>query len=171
LKDVHERLLFEMMSNSRRSDRDLARTLRVSQPTITRTRRWLEMNGFIMEYTLIPHFGKAGFELMAFTFIKMHVNGGKAGYEELKNRVQAFFDDHPNLLMACRGEGMNCDGIIVSLHRNFVEFTEYVRELKMDVSDAEVVGSFLASLEEANKLRCLTLKRLKFHAKTEAKTV
>jgi hypothetical protein len=42
----------------------------------------------------------------------------------------------------------------------------------MEVSDAEVIGSFLASFEETNRLRCLTPKRPKeFHAKTEAKTV
>ena len=34
-------LLFELLRNSNRSDRDLAKTIGVSQPTVTRTRRKL----------------------------------------------------------------------------------------------------------------------------------
>jgi len=37
-KDIEMRLLSELMKNSHRSDRELARTLKTSQPTVTRTR-------------------------------------------------------------------------------------------------------------------------------------
>jgi len=164
MKDVHRHLLFEMMSNSRRSDRELARALHTSQPTITRARRWLETNGYVLEYTLIPHFGKAGFELVAFCFIKLHINGSRGRPEDARNRLQAFFGSHPNVVLSCRGEGMGCDGIVMSFHKSYVEFTGYLRELKTEAEDIEVVGSFLASLDELNKLRCLTLKCLKDYA-------
>jgi len=58
------------MKGSKRSDRELAKVLRVSQPTITRMRRKLEENA-IAEYTIIPNWDALGFELMAVTFVDM----------------------------------------------------------------------------------------------------
>jgi len=43
------RLLFALIKGARRSDRELARTLRISQPTITRKRTQLEKEGYIRE--------------------------------------------------------------------------------------------------------------------------
>ena len=42
MEEICEKLLFEMMSNSRRSDKELENALNVSQATVTRARRWLE---------------------------------------------------------------------------------------------------------------------------------
>jgi DNA-binding Lrp family transcriptional regulator len=42
MKDIERRLISELMKNSRRSDRELAKALGTSQPTITRTRGKLE---------------------------------------------------------------------------------------------------------------------------------
>jgi DNA-binding Lrp family transcriptional regulator len=48
------------MKNSRKSDRQLARAIGTSQPTVTRIRSRLEKEGYIKEYTMIPDFGKLG---------------------------------------------------------------------------------------------------------------
>jgi DNA-binding Lrp family transcriptional regulator len=40
------------MKNSRRSDRELALVLGISQPTVTRLRTRLEKEGIIKEYTM-----------------------------------------------------------------------------------------------------------------------
>ena len=42
LKPIDYKLLFELMKNSHRSDRQLAKALGVSQPTVTRRRAMLE---------------------------------------------------------------------------------------------------------------------------------
>jgi len=47
-------LLYELMKNSKRSDRELAKVVGVSQPTITRTRKNLEKTEYIHEYTIMP---------------------------------------------------------------------------------------------------------------------
>jgi DNA-binding Lrp family transcriptional regulator len=49
MKDIERRLISELMKNSRRSDRELAKALGTSQPTITRGK--LEREGIIKEYT------------------------------------------------------------------------------------------------------------------------
>ena len=69
MKDIEVKVLAELMRNSRISDRELAKAIGVSQPTITRTRTKLESEGIIEEYTLIPDFKKLGYELMAFLFM------------------------------------------------------------------------------------------------------
>ncbi len=42
MKDVEFRLVSELMKNSRRSDRELARVLGISQPTVSRMLRKLK---------------------------------------------------------------------------------------------------------------------------------
>ncbi len=74
VKDVELNLLSELMKNSRRSDRELAKAIGSTQPTVTRTRRKLEKLGVIREYTAIPDFSKLGYELLSLTFVKMKVN-------------------------------------------------------------------------------------------------
>ena len=71
MKDIERRLLSELMKNCRRSDRELAKVLGVSQPTVTRAIHRLQEEGYIKEYTVIPDFSKLGYELMGFTFVKM----------------------------------------------------------------------------------------------------
>ncbi len=70
MKDTELKLISELMKNSRKSDRELAKVIGVSQPTITRTRARLEKEGYIREYTAIPDFRRLGYEIMAFIFVK-----------------------------------------------------------------------------------------------------
>src|SRR5512136_1409157 len=69
LKPIDSKLLFELMKDSHRSDRQLAKSLEVSQPTVTRRRAMLEEN-YTEGYTVIPKLGRIGFEIAAFTFLK-----------------------------------------------------------------------------------------------------
>jgi len=45
-------LLFELLKNSKRSDKELAKVLMVSQPTVTRMRSRLVKEGVIKEFTV-----------------------------------------------------------------------------------------------------------------------
>jgi DNA-binding Lrp family transcriptional regulator len=161
LKEIYKNLLIEMLDNCRRSDRELARALEVSQPTITRARSWLERNSFIREYTVIPEFSKINIEIVAFTFIKLRSETKMEKADEIKNRAKSFFKKHPNIVMALRGEGFGSDGILVSLHKDYAEFVQFIRELKMETVNTEVVGSFVASLKDTYRYRYLTFKTLK----------
>jgi DNA-binding Lrp family transcriptional regulator len=71
VKDVKLKLIAELMKNSRRSDRDLAKTIGVSQPTVTRIRIKFEKEGYAKEYTMIPDFRKLGFSLLSVTLTMM----------------------------------------------------------------------------------------------------
>ena len=54
LKELERKLLSELIKNSHRSDRELAKAIGSSQPTTTRLRNKLEKEGYIREYTIIP---------------------------------------------------------------------------------------------------------------------
>jgi Lrp/AsnC family leucine-responsive transcriptional regulator len=62
LREIELRVLSELIKNSRISDRELGKKLRMSQPTVSRIRNKLENEGYIKEYTLIPDFQKLGYE-------------------------------------------------------------------------------------------------------------
>ncbi len=51
-KDVEIRILVELMRNSRRSDREIAKSVGVSQPTVSRIIGKLERIGAIREFTV-----------------------------------------------------------------------------------------------------------------------
>ena len=70
MKDLEIKMLSELMKNSRRSDRELAKAVGTSQPTATRIRTKLEKEGYVKEYTAIPDFIKIGYTIMALTFLK-----------------------------------------------------------------------------------------------------
>lgn len=169
MKDIYMKLLLEMMVQSRRSDRELAKALHVSQPTVTRARRWLEQNDYIGEYTLIPNFAKIRLELVAVTLIRSRVGSAGEKHEETKKSIKAFLEKNPNAILGLRGEGLGCDGMMVSLHKDFAEFTRFMRELKREATGAEVAGSFLASLTDVDQYRHLTFKHLKDYINWEEK--
>ena len=56
MKKKEMRLLVELIKNSCRSDRNLAKVLGTSQPTVTRMRNKLVKEGIIQEFTVIPDF-------------------------------------------------------------------------------------------------------------------
>lgn len=71
MKTIELKLISELMKNSRRSDRELAKALDVSQPTISRLIKKLEKEKYIKEYTIMPDSHKLGYELAAFTLVEL----------------------------------------------------------------------------------------------------
>src|SRR4030043_547895 len=106
LKPIDYKILFELMKNSHRSDRQLAKALGVSQPTVTRRRAMLEQN-FIEGYTIIPKFGQIGFEITAFTFLKSK-REQKKGEEKDKalQKLRDWYMKQPNVILVQEGRGM-----------------------------------------------------------------
>jgi len=135
LKPIDYKLLFELMKDSHRSDRQLAKALGVSQPTVTRRRTILEEN-YIEGYTIIPKFGKIGFEIAAFTFLKSKLKQ-KTGQEkdEALKKLNEWYMNQPNVLVVQDGRGMGWDAICISMHKSFSDFAEFIRAQDSELSD------------------------------------
>jgi len=123
MKTVESKLISELMKDSRRSDRELARSIRVSQPTITRTRARLEKEKVIKEYTMIPDFKKLGFNILAITSLAVEKDPDTKEFE----RALGTFS---NILMFERGLGLKSSYMVVSLHEDYSSYVEFKRKLE-----------------------------------------
>jgi DNA-binding Lrp family transcriptional regulator len=150
-QDKTLQLLQELVKNSKRSDRDLAKLLDVSQPTLTRMRRRLENDNYILDYTAIPNLTKLGYEIAAFTFFNVDRYDPKSG--DLDNvvgeRAHKWVGNNSNVIFAAGGEGLhgkNC--MMITVHRDFTEYTDFVTNLRGQwahkITDME---TFLVSLK------------------------
>jgi len=142
LKTVESKLISELIKNSRRSDRELARSIGVSQPTATRLRARLEKEKVVKEYTAIPDFHKLGFEILAITFLAMVKEPDSKEFGRALNTFS-------NILMFERGLGLKSSHMIVSLHEDYSSYAEFKGKLEENefwkVTDS---SSFLVNLGE-----------------------
>ena len=143
LRELDYKLLSELMKNAKRSDRQIAKVLKSSQPTITRTRAFLEKE-LIDGYTIIPKWEKLGYNILAITFVKTkQALGIKERYEAAHKKGTKWLMKQPNIIMSggCRGMGM--DGFLMSVHKSYSDFDEFMfnhkRELGELVDDIQTV--------------------------------
>lgn len=143
--DLPQKLLRELLENSKRSDRELAELLKVSQPTITRTRHKLEKSDTIHDYTITPNFRKMGFELLAVTLIKMTP---EVNLPEMTEKAKGYTEQYPNAVFVGRGEGFGMNSVVISFHHNFTDYTCKWNQFRVDWKDyIEDIKSFIVSCE------------------------
>ena len=137
LKPIDYKLLFELMKDSHRSDRQLAKALGVSQPTITRRRAMLEEN-YIEGYTVIPKFFEIGFEIAALTFLKRKSKKRPKGQEqeEMIKKLKDWYNKQTGVTLAVEGIGMGWDAVCFSFHENYSNLTEFIRSIESEWSDS-----------------------------------
>ena len=144
-------LLHELIKNSKRSDRDLAKILDVSQPTVTRMRRKLERTGHVLEYTVIPDLTKLGYEIMAFTFMNIIRYDEKTGepFRKLAEKAHKWALENPKIILGAAGDGLdgkNC--MMISLHRDFTDYYRFISEFRGKWSShMRNIETFLVSLK------------------------
>jgi DNA-binding Lrp family transcriptional regulator len=161
LKPIDYKILFELMMDSHRSDRQLAKSLGVSQPTVTRRRAMLEEN-FIEGYTVIPKFGQIGFEIAAFTFLKSKLKS-KTGEEkaEALQKMKDWYLKQPNVIIVMDGRGMGWDAVCISLHKDFLSFAEFIRAHDSELSEWIIESqTFQADLKAGIAIKPFHLKYL-----------
>jgi DNA-binding Lrp family transcriptional regulator len=151
---MERKLISELLKNSRRSDRELAKAIGTSQPTTTRLRTKLEKEGYIREYTMVPNFSKIGYTIMALNFIKLDP-------KITEREIEGFRKTHPDtmgkdpfgVVLIHRGIGLGYDSVIVSFHQNYVSYDAFRKHAKrsMGASITEM-NTFLINIEENNTL-------------------
>jgi DNA-binding Lrp family transcriptional regulator len=147
------KLLMELLKDSKRSDRDISKVLGVSQPTISRTRQRLTDEGVIQEFTVIPDFVKMGFQIMAISSFKYKVANDIDGLAKLMMAK-------PNIIFSSLGDGMGKNGTIISFHRSYPEFSQFVSNLRTEGNGMiDDLDSMLVSLED-QIVKPLSLKYL-----------
>jgi len=162
LKDTDYKILFELTKNSKISDRQLAKKIGVSQPTVTRRRTRLEKEGLI-DYTGIPNLAKLGFEILAFNFgrWKPDTRIEQLHKEEFLKEGNKFISENPNTIFVSSGNGLNNDSITITVHKDFADYIEYKRRAREKWGRyLENLDSFIISLKSDNIIRKLSLQQL-----------
>ncbi|UCH32404.1 MAG: hypothetical protein JSV05_03225, partial [Candidatus Bathyarchaeota archaeon] len=93
------------------------------------TRIKLEQEGLIRSYSIFPDWRKLGFEIMAFTFVKMNpeVISGK-----LIEKVGEYVNKFPNAIFVSPGEGMGLTGLIIALHKDYRHYAQQLGIFRSD---------------------------------------
>jgi DNA-binding Lrp family transcriptional regulator len=164
MKHIELRVISELMKNSRRSDRQLAKALGVSQPTVSRIKERLEKEGYISEYTIIPNFNKIGYHLFALTFFSWKQGVSTSEMEEAIKRAQEKAPFPSNVVLIERGIGLNHDSFIGSFHEDYSSYTKLMSEIKKSpYIDLGRMESFIVNLDDEIHYRTLTFSTLAKH--------
>jgi DNA-binding Lrp family transcriptional regulator len=157
LKENEMKVLFELIKGARRSDRELARAVRVSQPTVTRTRVKLEKMGLVKEYTIIPDLRKMGYELLVFTFMSF-----AEGRPELFDKAREWVKKQPCVIYANNGEGPNMNSMMLSVHRDYAGYVGLITDLRRDWQpNLTNLQSFIIALDRSDlAIRDFSLRHL-----------
>jgi DNA-binding Lrp family transcriptional regulator len=150
VKELELKLICELLKNDYRSDRELAKVLGISQPTVSRNLKKLKEEGVIREHTIIPDFRKLGIELMAFTF-------GVWSAEKIKNfteeerieKAKKFLSDHPNVVFASSGEGLGMERVMLTFHKDYAGYNEFIKEAREEWAGSVKLESFIVDLKSA----------------------
>ena len=149
------KLLFELIKNSKRSDRDLAKILKISQPTVTRLRKVLEKEG-ILQYTIIPDLSYLGFDILALTFSRT-----KELVHPLWDRGKEWAKEQPNVVYVSTGQGIDSDAVLISVHKDYADFVRFYQVFRRDwckyLEDFKV---FLISLSGSMTIKHFTFNYL-----------
>jgi DNA-binding Lrp family transcriptional regulator len=150
MKDTELKLVSELFKNSRRSDREFAKVLGISQPTVSRMIKKLEKEGIVQEHTIIADFRKLGIELVVFTF-------GVWSPEKIKDysqdkrveKAQSFLSEHPNVIFASSGDGLGMERVMVSLHKSYDDYSKFIQQARTEWKGLVKLESFIMSLDSS----------------------
>lgn len=170
LKDLEVRIIAELMKNSRRSDRELAKAVGTSQPTVSRMIKRLEEEGVIKEYTMIPDFRQLGYEIMGVSFFGGGEPSKKEDRAELRKAAAEFESKNPHAsLMAVNGVGLGKGRMFITLYRDYASYTKAMQSARsLPKVEPESLESFLVDLNESN-YRLLSLKQVARHIQSFGK--
>lgn len=164
MKDIEVRLISELMKNSRRSDRDLAKALGVSQPTISRTIKKLEKEGYIKEYTMIPDFGKLGYNLLGFTLVKQQPESSEKLAEIRKTTAELEKSNPYASLSAVYGLGLGKDVLFATFYEDYSEYAKAMELVKkIPFADLDNIETFLVNISDQKSYRLLSMSKIADH--------
>jgi DNA-binding Lrp family transcriptional regulator len=157
LKDTETALVSELIKNSRRSDRELARAIGVSQPTVSRMIKRLEKEGVVNEYTMIPDFRKLGYNLCALIFLKLRelpleeIESVREAARERLNQTRSV------ILLLERGIGLGRDAVMICLYKDYASYAEHRNVIsEFSFLTPSDIDSFLIDLNDEVHYRYLT---------------
>jgi DNA-binding Lrp family transcriptional regulator len=150
------------MKNSRRSDRQLAKAIGISQPTASRLIRKLEKEGVIKEYTMIPDFTRLGYTLMAATLLQVQEPLIQERFQEIR-KVSTKIDKIASYagLLAVNSIGGNKNRLFITFYESYSDYVEGMKLARqIPFVNVESVESFLVDLDDETNFRVLSISAI-----------
>ena len=150
------------MKNSRRSDREIAHAVGISQPTVGRIIKKLEKEGVIKEYTMIPDFTRLGYTIMGATLLEIQSPLGKEKLREVRKVTTKMEDSNPHsVLMAVTGLGIHKNRLFISFYEDYSDYAETTKLARqIPFVNIESVDNFLVDLNDETNYRVLGLSAI-----------
>ncbi len=161
LKPLDYKILFELMKNAKRSDRQLAKIMGVSQPTVSRRRAFVEKE-LIDGYTAVPKWEKLGYEILAITLIKTKSSlASQEKYVNVRKRGLEWLMKQPNIIMSGGCRGMGVSAFMISVHKNYSDYDEFMYKYRLELADTvDNLQTVIVNLAGREILKPLNLKYL-----------
>jgi len=154
------KILQQLLKNSKKSDRELAKAVGISQATCTRRRKQLERK-IIQEYTITPNLYELGFEILAFTFIRNNPPKTAEEWKELVQKGRQSMSKYPNVIFSSKGEGLGMGSVVVSVHENYTSYSDFISQLRQEWANMIVDSqNFLVSLKGEYMAKSFSFKYL-----------
>ncbi len=158
--NISVKMLQQLLKNSKKSDRELAKAVGISQATFTRRRKQLERK-IIREYTITPDLWELGFEILAFTFVS---SAPPKSPEEAKGQIQKARQSmakYSNVIFSSKGEGLGSRSVVISVHENYTSYSDFLTQLREEWANVIVdTQSFLVSLKGDYMAKSFSFKYL-----------
>lgn len=156
-------LVKELMCDSSRSDRELAKIVGVSQPTISRTKKALLEEGIIHGLVGFPDFFRIGYELMAVTFVKIKA---VLAPEEVRKKnfekVKEWMDKQKNVIFCGPCRGFDSHSFFISVHKNYADFDDFINQHNKELGFELLINleSVLITLDSDQQIKPFHFKYL-----------
>jgi DNA-binding Lrp family transcriptional regulator len=145
--NVSVKILQQLFKNSKKSDRELAKVIGISQATFTRRRKQLERK-IIQEYTITPNLWELGFEILAFTFVRSKSPKSKEEWEELIQKGRQSMAKYPNVIFSSKGEGLGMGTVVMSVHESYTSYSAFLSQVRQEWANIIIdMQSFIVSLK------------------------
>jgi DNA-binding Lrp family transcriptional regulator len=161
LKNTDHKLLVELIRNCKRSDRQIAKVLGVSQPTVTRRRKRLE--GEVLDgYSAIPIWHKIGYGILAITLVKAPLRfASEEKREAAFEKSMKWLGQQPNVILGSESRGMGMTGVMISVHKTYGDLDNFLSTHKAQLGDLlEDTETIIVNLSGKTVYRPLNFKYL-----------
>ena len=150
------RLLLEYLKDSNRSDKQMAKVMGVSEPTISRMKRRLVEEGLVEQFSVIPNFSKIGYEIMAFSCVKFKPEK----IAEIEDKAGEWAQSNHEILFTSRTQGMGMDALTISAHKNYADYDKFVKRNRLLFGDLMEEAHFMLIDLKGEVTKSFSLKYL-----------
>ncbi len=149
LKKKEKDVLLKLIENGRKTDKQIAKELSTTQPTVTRIRQKLERENYILNYYASPSFKKIGMNIVIITVMQW------ADYSKTEELQKFIKDIKNNNSVVCFARGNGLSGrtaFFMSAHKNMKSYEDFIVDIKSRWGEhIREVDQFISSIENVFK--------------------